>query len=151
MNDTKKPLHEYRKREPTEEELALVTKMLADGESLRAMTRALGCGEGRVRRIRDMLQVQENAIKLRETEIIPRALADLANAVLQLEDHTKAMLEHLNKQDQHFRKLYKAVERRKLENAGLRQRLKNNREERALLVRRLRSRGIDVPRLGDEQ
>lgn len=141
----KKAFHEYRKRPPTEDELNLATKMLADGKTVHELAKALRCGDQRAKRIMDMLEVQRNAIHLRETVMVPNALNDLYGGIHKLVDGMIDLSARLDKLESICQRMNKALGYSKLRNRKQREAISNLKAERKLLIDGYRKRGLIPP------
>ncbi|WP_298692038.1 hypothetical protein [uncultured Sphingomonas sp.] len=136
-----KALHEYRRPiEQTERDLA--AKMLAEGASLKALAKALECGDGRAKRIASELAVVNAAKELRMTSMVPEMLDKLLAATMILVETNTALEVRMTAFEREMRTMNKKVYRGKVTTNQLRERNKSLRDEVKALRDLMRRRGL---------
>lgn len=137
----KKALHEYT-REFTEEEVAKASEMLASNATIRAVAKELNLTVQRAGTLLRKIEVQQTAIKLRETKLIPQALYQLRDMVATALDAINDMNKRLVALEVAEGKTSKALVRKNFKAQRDRETINKLRNEAKELRDLIRKRGI---------
>lgn len=116
----------------TEEQMAQAARMAAEGESQRAIAKALGITEYLAKKLMREVAVNQAIIQARMSDVIPRKLDKMAEAVTALVDTITTLEQRMARYEEVARMTRKAMKRLTVEN-------KNVREERTAAKRELRA------------
>lgn len=111
--------------------MTLAAKMAAEGDTQRAIAKALGITEYLAKKLMREVVVNQAITQARMTDVIPRKLDRMTDAVLSLVDGVTALERRMAKLEEVARMTRKAMKRLTVEN-------KNVREERNKAKRELR-------------
>lgn len=78
MKNLPKPLHEY-KRQATDEEVAKITQLMAEGKCIAEIARTMAWTTSRTKTLMKRVEVMEAAYNLRMTDVIPSGVAKLVD------------------------------------------------------------------------
>lgn len=115
----------------TQEQMQTAASMSAEGETQRAIAKALGITEYLAKKLMREVVVNQAISQARMTDVIPRKLDRMTNAVMALVDSVTALEQRMAKVEEVARMTRKAMKRLTVEN-------KNVREERNKAKRELR-------------
>lgn len=121
----------------TEEQMTTAATMSAEGESRRAISKALGITEYLVNKLMKEVSVNQAIERARVTDVIPRKLDKLTETVTALVDTIVTLEQRMARYEEVARMTRKAMKRLTVEN-------KNVREERTKAKQELRQVKADL-------
>jgi hypothetical protein len=141
----RKQLHEYRQRNPTEEELAIVSQLVAEGASVNAVAKATNSGSNRAARLMNLAEVQIRAIKLRETEVFPQLLKSLVDGLMVQKELLVDLSKQVNRLETSQRLVAKQLRVAKMRERTHREQIRDLKGDAKALRDAMRKRGLTPP------
>jgi phosphoribosyl-ATP pyrophosphohydrolase len=132
-----------RRREISSEERDQVTRLMAEGRSLTAISKEIGCGWARVKRIAESLEVIDAATRLRMTTMVPEMLDQLTGTMTRLAETALHIESRMTALEREMRAMNKAIFLEKIKKRDLIERNRTLREEIKGMRDLMRRRGVD--------
>lgn len=100
--------------------MSIAAQMAAEGNSQRAIGKKLGISEYLVQKLMREVAVNQAIANARVTDVIPRKLDKMAEAVMALVDTVTELEKRMARYEEVARMMRKAMQRKTLENANVR-------------------------------
>ena len=131
----------------TDNEVAYVEYLIADGQSIAQIARDMETTKGRITQIRDNKEAHDRIMRMRESTIIPNKLDTLMAFTATLSEQVDSLIDIINKLVVDSRKMNKALYHKQIGEAKHRKEIRNLKAEREELRKMLhKNTGIDIGR-----
>lgn len=104
----------------TAEQMTIAAQMAAEGDSQRAIGRKLNLSDYLVQKLMREVAVNQAIASARVTDVIPRKLDRMADAVIELVDTVTELEKRMARYEEVARMMRKAMQRKTIENANVR-------------------------------